>query len=126
MIQGTFTKSEIFGVNTLEIQSYFGRGYIRLLNFSGTPWSYRSNVCNDPEARARIHSRPRFKLRGRFDSSRSRYSRAEYVCYFTIGHFALIFALVGVAALLGRRFTLRTAMLAMTILAVLFGAMVIL
>ena len=75
----------------------------------------------DPELKAFIHQRPYFKLRGHFDKARTGYGRAEYICYFTIWHFSLASTLVGIAALLGRRFTLRSALIATTVVAGLLG-----
>ena len=103
---------------SLAVTTYCGRCTVTLLDFATTPWRFRMNGPYDSEFRARNTGYPRFKLEANF----SRPTRGLYVCQFPIWYPALIFALAGVGALrLDRRFTLRSAIIATTVVAGLLG-----
>jgi len=117
-VSGTFNKNKSLAVTT-----YCGRCDVALLDFATTPWRFRMNGPYDSEFRARNTGYPRFKLEANF----SRPTRGLYVCHFPLWYPALIFALAGFASLrLGRRFTLRSALIATTVVAGLLGMAVIL
>jgi len=89
------------------------------LNFK--QWRYRNGIVNS-SLRELKTDLPRFKA-AHFVLP----YRHDYSCYFPLWYPVLIFALAGVGVLrLNRRFTLRSVIIAMTVVAVLLGMAVIL
>ena len=117
-VSGTLNKNKSLAVTT-----YCGRCDVTLLDFATTPWRFRMNGPYDSEFRALNTGYPRFKLKANF----SRPTRGFYIARFPIWYPALVFALAGVGVLrVSRRFSVRTALIATTVVAALIGMAVIL
>ena len=111
------------GSESLSVTTCCGRCNITLLDFATTPWRFRVNGPYDSEFRALNTGYPRFKAEANF----SQPTRGRYVCHFPLWYPALIFALACVGVLRFRRqFTIRSALVATTVVAALIGMAVIL
>ena len=103
------------GSTLLRVSAYCGRCNIRLTDFRPTHWRYKSEEF-DAEFES-INTLPPY-----FAASVSHDHRMRLQVKFPIWYPALVFALAGVAALrLGRRFTLRSALIATAVVAGLLG-----
>ena len=102
----------------LQVYAYCGRCNVRLGEFGPTKWKHKSEEFGD-EYRALNSSQPYFS------ASVHHHPRTQYQIFFPLWFPALVFALAAVAAIrIGRQFTLRSALVGMSVVAALLGMVV--
>ncbi|QDT72955.1 hypothetical protein [Lacipirellula limnantheis] len=119
MTLGSLNNSQLF-----QLYAYCGGCKVGLGDFGPTNWKYDwkyKSVEFDPEFASLNSSRPHFAASVRYQP------RTSLRVSFPLWYSTLVFALAGVASLrLGRRFTIRSAIIATTVVAGLLGMAVIL